>query len=207
MKKLLLFFCFSLVTLPLLAEMRVLAFSGSLRADSYNKKLISEAAAVASQMGAKVTVIDLNDYPMPFYDADIEQKEGMPKNAERFRELMVNSDAIIIASPEYNASISAVLKNALDWASRSKEGGSSREAFKGKLFALMSASPGKSGGGRGLVHLRAIIEDVGGQVIPQQTKIPQAHEYFSKKEKSENFLLQAEIQHLLRSTAVTVSPT
>ena len=197
MNKMLLSACLSLATLPLVAEMKVLAFAGSSRTDSFNKKLVHEAAAMASQMGAKVTIIDLNDYPMPFYNGDIELKEGMPKNAERFRELMINSDAIIIASPEYNASIPAVLKNALDWASRGKEGGSSREAFKGKLFALMSASPGKSGGGRGLAHLRTIIEDIGGNVIPQQTTIPKAHEYFSKEERPENLLLKAELQQLL----------
>lgn len=188
----------TIAIMPLSAEAKILAFTGSTRTDSYNKKLVNEAVEVARQMGATVTVIDLKDYPMPFYDADIEMKQGMPKNAKRFRELMISSDGIIIASPEYNSSISAVLKNALDWASRSEDGGPSREAFKGKTFAIMSASPGKGGGGRGLVHLCNIIEGVGGTVVPKQVTIPNAHQYFSEKERPKNPLLTEEIQQLLQ---------
>lgn len=201
MKKTLFFICsivaMVVATTALVAEMKVLAFAGSTRADSYNKKLVQEAAALARQMGAKVTIIQLNDYPMPFYDADSEMKEGMPKNAKRLRKLMIDSDAIIIASPEYNGSLSGVLINALDWASRSEAGGSSREAFQGKKFAIMSASPGSGGGNRGLKHLSAIIEDVGGTVVEQQVTIPHAHEYFSEKARPENPLLKEEIQALL----------
>lgn len=199
MRKNLFFICFFsvMITIPLFAEVKVLAFAGSTRADSYNKKLVQDATAMARQMGAKVTVIQLNDYPMPFYDADLEKKKGMPKYAQRLRKLMVDSDAIIIASPEYNSSIPGVLKNALDWASRSEDDGSSREAFKGKKFAIMSASPGKSGGSRGLKHLRAIIEDVGGIVVQEQVTIPYAHEYFTEQERPENPILKVEIQQLL----------
>jgi NAD(P)H-dependent FMN reductase len=168
-----------LVTVPLLAKMNILVFAGSTRADSYNKKLAREAVEMAGKLGAKVTLIDLKDYPMPFYDGDLE-KEGMPKDAKRFRDLMVASDAIIIASPEYNGSISAVLKNALDWASRDEKGNPSRAAFEGKRFALMSASPGEGGGARGLAHLRAIIESIGGTVLEQQTVVGRAHEAFTK---------------------------
>lgn len=200
MKKSLSLLCSALLTLPLAGEMKVLAFAGSTRADSYNKKLVQEAAALATQLGAKVTVIDLKDFPMPLYDADLEEKEGMPKNAERLRDLMIANDGVIIASPEYNASIPAVLKNALDWASRGEEGGSSRDAFKGKKFALMSASPGKGGGRRGLVHLRAIIENAGGEVVPQEVSIPSAHDYFANPKRPENPLLKLELQQLLQPT-------
>lgn len=168
-----------LVTFPLLAKMNILVFAGSTRADSYNKKLAREAVEMAGKLGAKVTLIDLKDYPMPFYDGDLE-KEGMPKDAKRFRDLMIASDAIIIASPEYNGSVSAVLKNALDWASRDEKGNPSRQAFEGKRFALMSASPGEGGGARGLAHLRAIIENIGGTVLEQQTVVGRAHEAFTK---------------------------
>ena len=185
------------IALPLIADIKVLAFAGSTRKDSYNKQLLLNAVEMARQMGATVLIIDLKDYQVPFYDADLETK-GMPKNAKRLRELMIKSDAMIIASPEYNSSIPAVLKNALDWASRSEEGGSSRDAFKGKKFAIMSASPGRTGGARGLVHLREIIEDVGGQVIEQKVSIPQAHKYFSEKNRPENPSLKAEIQQLLQ---------
>lgn len=182
---------------PLFSETKVLVFAGSTRAESYNRQLAQEAVQVARGMGAKVTMIDLKDYPMPFYDADLEAKEGMPKNAKRLRALMVESDAILIASPEYNASIPAVLKNALDWASRDEAGGSSRSAFKGKKFGIMSASPGKLGGSRGLVHLRAVIQDVGGEVVEKQVSVPSAYQVAMgngalKKE------LQEEIKEVLR---------
>ena len=204
MKKVLLFFCLvaTIVLLPLSAEMKVLAFAGSTRIDSYNKKLVNEAVEIAQQMGAVVTVIDLKDYPMPFYDADLEAEQGMPKNAKRLRELMISHDAIIIASPEYNRSISGVLKNALDWASRGEDGSSSKEAFKGKKFAIMSASPGKNGGSRGLIHLSCVIEDVGGTVIAKQVTIPRAHHYFSEKQRPKNPLLKEEIQLLLQSNSL-----
>lgn len=161
---------------PLFAEMNLLVMSGSTRTDSYNKKLAKEAAGIAREMGAKVTYIDLKDYPMPFYDADVEAKQGMPKNAKRFRAALIASDGVVIASPEYNSSVSSVLKNAIDWASRGEDGKGSQEAFKGKKFALMSASPGRGGGARGLVHLRAILEDVGGIVVEKEVSISRAYE-------------------------------
>lgn len=164
---------------PVAAETKVLAFSGSTREGSFNKKLVQEAAKMAQQMGAIVTVIDLRDYPLPHYDGDLEAKEGMPENAKRLRQLMMGSQAIIIASPEYNSSVSGVLKNLIDWASRNEEGKPSREAFKGKKFAIMSASPGQGGGARGLVHLRAIIEGIGGEVVQQQVSVPQAYNAFN----------------------------
>ncbi len=160
------------------AETKILAIAGSTREGSYNKILVSQAAKVASQMGAKVTVVDLKDYPMDFYDGDLEAKQGMPLNAKKLRQMMIDSDAIIIATPEYNGSISAVLKNAIDWVSRSETGSYANDAFSGKKFALLSASPGASGGARGLQHLRAIIEGVGGKVIAVGVSVPQAHEAF-----------------------------
>jgi len=159
--------------------------------------LVQEAAVVAEQMGAKVTVVHLSDYPMPFYDADLEQKEGMPKNAKRLRQLMIESDAVIIASPEYNHSISGVLKNALDWISRGEDGDSSFAASKGKVFALMSASPGRKGGKKALVHLRDIIEDLKGTIIEEQVSISHAYKYFGEKEREENPSIKKAIQQVL----------
>ncbi len=163
---------------PLLAEINILVFAGSTRADSYNKKLAAEATQIARNLGGHVTLIDLKDYPMPFYDADLEKK-GMPKNAKKFRDLLIANDAVIIVSPEYNSSLPAVEKNAIDWASRGENGAPSREAFQDKKFVLMSASPGKRGGARALVHLRAIIEDVGGDVLPTEVSVPNASSAFT----------------------------
>jgi chromate reductase, NAD(P)H dehydrogenase (quinone) len=194
------------LTAPLLGEpTKVLAIAGSTREGSFNKKLLQEAVAMSRGMGAKVTVIDLKDYPMPFYDADLERNQGMPQNAKRIRDLMIASDAVLIASPEYNASLPAVLKNTIDWASRSEDGKSSREAFKGKKFAIMSASPGQGGGARSLAHLRAVIKDIGGEVLELQVSIPQAHNAFDAEgHLSQGPLMQAlqsEIQQLLTAKA------
>lgn len=175
---------FLMCTFPLLAQMNVLVFAGSTRTGSYNKRLSLEAAEIVKRLGAKVTWIDLKDYPMPFYDGDLEKKSGTPKNAKKLRDLMVASDAILIASPEYNASVPAVLKNAIDWASR-KDGNPSREAFEGKKFFLMSASPGPNGGSRALGHLRAIIENLNGDVSETQLSIPTAHAAFADEKLTE----------------------
>lgn len=185
----------------LAAETKVLVFSGSTREDSVNKKLAKEAADIAKQSGAAVTVVDLRDYPMPFYDGDIETQKGMPEGAKRLRNLMKESNAMIIATPEYNGSLSAVLKNAIDWASRSEQGQPSQDAFKGKRVAIMSASPGKGGGSRALNHLRVIIKNVGGEVLDSQVSIPDAYQAFSAdgslKNPQTREELKQEIQELL----------
>lgn len=185
----------------LCAETTVLAFAGSTREDSVNKKLVVDAANVARRLGAKVTLINLGDYQMPFYDADVEAKEKMPAKAKELRELMMKSKVIMIASPEYNGSLSGILKNAIDWATRSEDGGPSRDAFKGKTFLIMSASPGQSGGSRGLVHLRSIIENVGGKIADKQITIPGAYSAFNeqgllKDQNSQKELEQAVTQAL-----------
>lgn len=203
MKKYLLLFLF-IISAPLSADVKVLAFAGSTREDSLNKKLVLEAAQMARDLDANVTVIDLKDFPLPLYDADYEKKEGMPNNAKRLRKLMIESQAIIIATPEYNGSIPALLKNVLDWTSRSENGQSSRDAFKGKKFAIMSASPGGGGGIRGLIHLRSIIDAIGGDVVAQQVAVSTAHNAFSKKGNLENEEvkkeLKEEIQQLLKNS-------
>jgi len=187
------------LSLQLNAETNVLLFAGSTRKDSYNKKLIAEAAAIVQKMGAKATLIDLKDYPMPFYDGDLEAESGMPEMAKRLQKLMIASDVIIISSPEYNSSIPAVLKNAIDWTSRAETGGSSRIAYKDKKFMLLSVSPGSGGGKRALVHLRAIIEAIGGTVMQKQLSVPHASKAFDTKQE---IPVKHELQELL-SEAIT----
>lgn len=198
-----LFLSISVLACSLLsAEVKVLAISGSLREDSYNKKLINEAAHLARQGGAAVTVIDLRDFEMPFYDSDIETK-GMPDGAKRLRKLLNESQAVIIASPEYNGSLSAVLKNAIDWSSRTEKGEPSKEAFNGKKIAIMSASMGAGGGGRGLVHLRTILENLGAKVVPIQLTVGSANQTFNTEGRLTDTglqnLLKMEIQQLLEN--------
>lgn len=167
----------------LCAQGKVLFFAGSTREGSFNKKLLSEAASLANEKDVEVQVIDLKDFPMSIYEADLEAKSGMPANAKKIRRMMVEASTIVIASPEYNHSVSPLLVNVLAWASRSEQGGSSREAFKGKKFVLLSVSPGSGGGARGLNHLVDIIEDVGGQVAKSKVSIPNAHQAFNAEGK------------------------
>jgi NAD(P)H-dependent FMN reductase len=158
---------------------KILAFAGSTREASYNKLLVKVAAAGARAAGAEVTYVDLRDLPMPLFDEDLEAKEGMPENARKLKELMVGHDGFLIASPEYNSSITPVLKNAIDWVSRPAPGEPGLVAFTGKVAVIMSASPGGIGGLRGLVHLRSILGNINVLVLPDQKAIPQAFEAFN----------------------------
>jgi chromate reductase len=158
---------------------KILAFAGSTRTDSYNKKLVKNAAAGAMESGVDITVIDLRDFVMPLYDGDLEQQQGLPPNARKLKDLMLSHQGFLISSPEYNSSISGVLKNAIDWTSRQSQDEESLACYKGKVAGIMSASPGGLGGLRGLVHVRAILENMGVLVIPEQTAISKAHEAFN----------------------------
>ena len=157
---------------------RVIAFSGSLRRESFNQKLASAAASGAEAYGASVEVVSLADYPMPLFDEDLESRDGMPREARAFKELMIGAHGVIIASPEYNGSLSGALKNAIDWASRPEPGETPLIAFKGKVAGLLSASPGGLGGIRGLLHLRPLLGNIQMHVLPGQFCLGQAHERF-----------------------------
>ncbi|WP_392482038.1 NADPH-dependent FMN reductase [Nostoc sp. C110] len=158
---------------------KILAFAGSTRIDSYNKKLVKIAAAGAKAAGAEVTYIDLRDLPLPLFDEDLEAQEGLPANARTFKDLMISHQGLLIASPEYNSSLTAVLKNAIDWASRPAPNEAPLAAFAGKVATIMSASPGALGGLRGLVHLRSILGNIKVLVLPDQVAVPKAYEAFN----------------------------
>lgn len=161
-------------------KVRVLAFAGSARKDSFNKKLVNQAAAGARQVGAEVTVLDLHDYPMPLFNEDLEAAEGMPENVKKVKQMFVDHDGLLIASPEYNSSISPLLKNTLDWVSRAEsEEEAPLAAYSNKVATIMSASPGGLGGLRGLVHLRAILENIGVIVLPKQRAVSGAYSAFA----------------------------
>src|SRR5678815_272626 len=157
---------------------KILAFAGSSRKDSFNKKLVRIAAAGAREAGAEVTEIDLRDFPMPIYDGDLEAAEGHPANARKLKDLFVAHHGLLIASPEYNSGISALLKNSIDWVSRPVPGEPSLVAFTGKIAALMATSTGALGGLRGLVQVRMILSNIGVIVLPDQVSIPKAAEAF-----------------------------
>jgi NAD(P)H-dependent FMN reductase len=157
---------------------KVLAFAGSARQDSYNKKLVRIAAAGAQAAGTDVTVIDLRDFPMPIYDGDREAREGIPEHALQFRNLLKAHQGLLIASPEYNSSISPLLKNTIDWVSRPIDGEDGLLPFKNKVAVLLAASLGGLGGLRGLVYLRTILGDTGVIVLPKQLAVAKSHEAF-----------------------------
>jgi chromate reductase len=157
---------------------RILAFAGSLRRDSFNKKLVSIAAHGAREAEAEVTLIDLKDFPLPLFDQDLEAEQGIPENWKKLKKLFIDHDGLLIASPEYNSSITAVLKNAVDWVSRPAPNEPPLVGFKGKVATLMSTSPGALGGLRGLVHVRSILGNIGVIVLPDQIAVAKAHEAF-----------------------------
>lgn len=160
---------------------RILAFSGSTRSGSFNTMLVRVAAEAARSAGAQVTVADLRDLALPLFDQDLEGAEGLPLGARKLKALMRENDGLIIASPEYNSSITGVLKNAVDWASRAEaEDEAPLSVFRGKAAVLLSASPGALGGLRGLVHLRAMLSNMGVIVLPDSLSVPAAHEAFDE---------------------------
>jgi NAD(P)H-dependent FMN reductase len=159
---------------------KILAFAGSMREDSVNKKLIKIAVAGARKAGAETTLIDLSDFRMPLYDGDLEAKEGVPKIAQQLKKMMIEHDGLLIASPEYNSSIPGVLKNVIDWVSRPEEGEKvDLPAFRGKVVAIMSASPSGWGGLRGLVTLRSMLENIHCMVLPSQVTVSHAYDAFT----------------------------
>ena len=142
---------------------KILAFAGSTRKASWNKLLLRCAVAGAEDAGAEVTVAELADFPMPFYDADLELAEGVPAQAKAFRKLLNEHAGFLIACPEYNGSVSAVLKNTIDWGSRPVDGEDALSGYRGKVAALVGTSVGPYGAVRAIGHLRAILSKVGTQ--------------------------------------------
>lgn len=178
------------------AQPSILAFAGSARRGSFNKQVLRIAARAAEQAGSKVTLIDLADYPLPLFDQDLEAASGPPENAVRLLELFKSHDGLLIASPEYNSSITPLMKNTIDWVSRKIGDSPSLAAFQGKVAVLMSASPGALGGLRGLVHLRSILGNIGVIVLPEQAAVMQAHNALDEMGNLHDAKQQASVEKL-----------
>jgi chromate reductase len=163
-----------------MAAPKILVLPGSTRTGSHNIRLAALAAKELTLIDADVTRISLADYPLPLYEGDLETKAGPPENAVRLKQMIMAHHGVFIASPEYSASVTPLLKNAIDWVSRVRERGDpTYAAFKGRVFAISSASPGRSGGLRSLMALRQILElGCGALMIPEQVAIPQADSAF-----------------------------
>jgi chromate reductase len=158
---------------------KILVFGGSLRRDSFNQKLAAIAADGAREAGAEITLIALRDFPLPVFDQDAEEASGKPEAAARLKAIFREHHGLIIASPEYNSSVTAALKNAIDWVSRADSDDEPMlSALGGKTAVLCAASPGAIGGLRGLVHLRSILGNLGITVLPDQLTLSKAYEAF-----------------------------
>ena len=177
-------------------NLSILAFSGSTRNESYNHKLVEIAAHGAKTVGVNFQLIRLSDYPMPLYDGDLEERSGIPDEVKALKKIMFSSQGFLIASPEYNSSISGVLKNTIDWLSRKEDGEAPLQCFKGKVISLMSASPGALGGLRGLAHVRAIFGNVGSIVLPDQVAVPTAHQAFDETGRLKDGEVQKRVEAL-----------
>lgn len=162
------------------ATPKILAFTGSLRRESFNKKLVKIAAAGAEKAGADVTILDLKDYLLPVYDGDLEDERGFPDQVLALKDMFRAHEGLLIASPEYNSSISGAFKNMIDWVSRPDEGRPSLDCFSGKVAGIMSAAAGGLGGMRMLPHLRSLLQNIQITVVPNMVGIPAAHAAFNE---------------------------
>lgn len=159
--------------------MKILVFAASLRKDSLNRKLATVAADILrSQPGTNVDHVDYREFEMPIYDGDLEDASGIPAGGRAFIKRIESADAIVISTPEYNGGIPGTLKNAIDWASRSRP-----VPFTGKHILLLGASPGGLGAVRGLLHTRVPLETLGSFVYPQMFGVPKADAAFDESGK------------------------
>lgn len=187
-----------------MSQPKILALAGSTRSGSFNKKLLAVAVRAAEETGIAVTVIDLRDYPMPLYDGDLEKEKGIPENAMKLMQMFIEHDGLLIASPEYNSSISGVLKNTLDWISRPVKGMNPLAAFEGKIVGLLSASTGALGGMRGLVALRSMLGNIKCIVLPEQVSVSKAEQAFDEKGNLLDEKMHASVQKVVFRLSDTV---
>jgi NAD(P)H-dependent FMN reductase len=161
---------------------KILVLSGSLRTGSYNSRLAALAAKELTLAEADVSRISLADYPLPIYDADLEANSGMPDMAIKLKQMFGAHQGVFIATPEYNASVTPLLKNAIDWVSRVREKNEpALAAYKNRAFALAAASPGPYGGMRSLMAMRQVLElGCGAIVIPEQLSVASAGDAFDE---------------------------
>jgi NAD(P)H-dependent FMN reductase len=164
---------------------RFLVFSASLRAESFNTRLARLAASTLEQQGGGVDYASMREFDGPSYDAEVEHSAGLPPGAHELRQRLLASDAFVIASPEYNASMPGLLKNAIDWVSRSRP-----QPFHERHGLLLSASPSMVGGNRGLWALRMPFEHLGARIFPDMFSLAQAHQAFDGEGRIANPQLQ-----------------
>ena len=184
-----------------MAQPHILAFAGSARRESFNKKLIKIAVIGAEAGGGLVTLIDLADYPLPLFNQDFESEQGLPEKAVALKKLFLEHDGLLMSCPEYNSSVTPLWKNTIDWVSRQAPGEGPLAAYKGKVATLMSASPGRLGGLRGLVHVRSILSNIGVLVLPDQIAVSEAHGSFTADGRHTDAKMHESIEKIGRGLA------
>jgi NAD(P)H-dependent FMN reductase len=172
---------------------RVLVFHASLREGSLNDRLATLAAQTIERSGAIVNRAAMSDFDCASYDDDVEHEDGIPPGAQALRDRLEETDAFLIASPEYNAAMPGVLKNVIDWTSRIRP-----QPFNGVQGLLMSASPSMVGGNRGLWSLRVPLEHLGARVYPDMFSLAQGHEAFTSTGQLVNDVLQKRFEQTIR---------
>ena len=179
---------------------KVLVFAGSIRTGSHNARLAALAAKELALAGADVTRISLADYPLPIYDGDLEAKSGPPENARKLKQLMMAHPGVFIASPEYNASLTPLLKNTIDWISRVRERNEPPlAAYRNRVFALGGASPGPWGAMRSLMALRQSLEiGCGALVIPDQIAVARAADAFDEMDNLKEESLKNQLKRVVQ---------
>lgn len=184
---------------------RILAFSGSTRKASFNGRLISLAVDAVRDAGGDATLIGLEDYPMPIFNQDDEREHGLPESTRQLKKLFREHDGLLISAPEYNSSITPLLKNTLDWVSRKEEGQVAMTAYSNKSAALLSASPGRLGGLRGLVHVRAVLVNLGVLVLPGQLSVAKAGDAFDESGALTSDFYRDTLKDLMENFVATAS--
>ena len=162
-----------------MSETKLLFFAGSAREGSLNKKLAKLGHEIAGNAGIGSTFIDLRDFAMPIYDGDLEGAEGPPENAAKLKAVIAAHAGVFIFGPEYNSSLSPLLKNTIDWLSRPPHPGPGGSVFKGRTFAIGSATAGATGGIRSMLALRQVLNSgISAFVLPEQMSVPSANNAF-----------------------------
>ena len=175
----------------------LLVLSGSTRGGSYNGRLAALAARELALRDAEVRLISLADYPMPLYDGDLEGARGVPEPTLKLADLMMASQGLFIASPEYNQSVTPLLKNTIDWLSRIRDD-RYRGLWTGRVFAIGAASPGHFAGIRSLMQLRLILENaLGARVLTQQVAVPYADKAFDERGNLSNDRAAAQLERVV----------
>jgi len=185
-----------------MSALKILVIPGSLRSGSLNAKLAAVAAHEFAQSGVEVTRISLSDFPLPIYDGDLQAKSGMPKNAVNLKRMIGAHHGVLIVTPEYNASVPALVKNTIDWVSRVQDPHETRgQVFRDRTFAIAAASGGRLGGTRALAALRLILSACHATVIPNQLALSFAEEAYDDmdrlKHSADSDALKALVRQLI----------